>query len=141
MTDTVTLFDELVRAQIELWNAVDTRVRAECGVPLGRIEILRVIDARSGSARVQDIADDLVITVGAASKIADRAEEAGHVERRAHPSDRRSSLVEVTPAGRELLVAGVAAMRAQLGDDLASLSATRRDELAATLRDLRAARA
>jgi DNA-binding MarR family transcriptional regulator len=139
MKDRIELFDTLVRAQIELWNAVDSRVRSDCGVPLGRIEILRVIDGRGGAARVLDIAEDLVITIGAASKLADRVEQSGHVERRANPDDRRSSLVELTTAGRSLLSAGLAAIDAELTQRLTPLTLARRTELLGALRDLRRA--
>ena len=140
MSDRLDLFDTLVRAQIELWNAVAERVRDDCGVPLGRIEILRVLDERGGSARVVDIAEDLVITVGAASKLTDRAEASGHVSRRANPDDRRSSFVELTFPGRILLNQGVAAMEAELADRLASVSAAHQDALLDALIEVREGR-
>jgi DNA-binding MarR family transcriptional regulator len=45
--------------------------------------------------------------VGGASQAVDRLESAGLCARRANPSDRRSSIVELTPKGIELL--GIAA--------------------------------
>jgi MarR family transcriptional regulator, organic hydroperoxide resistance regulator len=41
--------------------------------------------------------------VGGASQAVDRLESAGLCARRANPSDRRSSIVELTPEGTELL--------------------------------------
>jgi MarR family transcriptional regulator, organic hydroperoxide resistance regulator len=61
-----------------------------------------VIDA-TPLCRVYDIARAVAITVGGASQAVDRLESAGLCARRANPSDRRSSIVELTPEGRELL--------------------------------------
>src|SRR4249920_3035421 len=96
------LFGELVRLEIELWNAVDARLRADLALPLSSFEPMQVI-ARRGACRVQDIADEMAITVGGTSKLVDRLESAGHCSRRSNPEDRRSSLVELTPAGLEVL--------------------------------------
>ena len=102
MTSLQWLFSELVRLEIELWNAVDARLRADLALPLSSFEPMQVI-ARRGACRVQDIADEMAITVGGTSKLVDRLESAGHCPRRSNPDDRRSSLVELTPAGRQLL--------------------------------------
>jgi DNA-binding MarR family transcriptional regulator len=101
------LFHELIRFEIELWDAVDARLRADCGLLLSRFEPMQVISRRA-PCRVQDIADELSITVGGASKLVDRIQAAGHCRRRPHPDDRRSSLIELTPAGRQLFTAATA---------------------------------
>lgn len=140
MSRELDLFHQLVRTQIEVWNAVDARVRAECGVPLSRLELLEVVRDHGGRARVQDIADMLVITVGAASKITDRGEVEGHVVRRANPDDRRSSLIEATASGRALLERAEAAATAALDERLAPLTPTQRAALADALTTLRSTR-
>lgn len=114
------LFDDLVRVEIVLWDAVDRRVRADVGLPLGRVEALRVV-ATTSPCRVQEVAVALRITVGAASKLTDRLVTAGLVERQVHPSDRRSSLLRATDEGERAHVAATAAaddeLRRLLGDD------------------------
>jgi len=55
------LFDDLVRVEIVLWDAVDRRVRADVGLPLGRVEALRVV-ATTSPCRVQEVAVTLRIT-------------------------------------------------------------------------------
>jgi DNA-binding MarR family transcriptional regulator len=102
MTDLPDLFHHLVRFETELWNAVDARLRAEFDLPLSRFEPMQVI-ARRGSCRVYDIAEELSITVGGTSKLVDRIEATGYCVRRANPGDRRSSIIELTPAGRRVL--------------------------------------
>ena len=102
MTDLLVLFDQLIRFETELWNAVDARLRAEFDLPLSRLEPMQVI-ARRSSCRVYDIADELSITIGGTSKLVDRIEAAGYCARRANPDDRRSSIIDLTAAGRRVL--------------------------------------
>jgi DNA-binding MarR family transcriptional regulator len=102
VTDLRQVFDDLVRFETILWGAVDGRLQEECGVGLASLNGMLVIDA-TPLCRVQDIARAVAITVGGASQAVDRLEAAGLCARRANPSDRRSSIVELTPKGIELL--------------------------------------
>jgi MarR family transcriptional regulator, organic hydroperoxide resistance regulator len=106
VTDLRQVFDDLVRFETMLWGTIDGRLQVECGIGLGSLNGMLVIDA-TPLCRVQDIARAVAITVGGASQAVDRLESAGLCVRRANPSDRRSSIVELTSEGRELL--GVAA--------------------------------
>jgi DNA-binding MarR family transcriptional regulator len=82
---------------------VEGRLQADHGVNLPTFEFMQVI-SRVPSCRVQDIAAELSITVGGTSKIVDRIEAAGLCARRANPGDRRSSIIELTAAGKRLLI-------------------------------------
>lgn len=137
MTDLTSLFTDLVRLETRLYNVLDARLKAEHGLPLGQFEFLRVIAAR-GNARVYDLAHDIAITVGATSKAVDRLESAGRCRRTANPHDRRSSLVELTPAGAEILAAATPTVEAELTTWLGSvLPAKVLTELATSLSMLR----
>src|SRR4051812_50101758 len=102
MYDRGRLFGDLVRLEIELWDALDARLRAQCGLALGSFQVLSVIGT-TDPCRVHDIVTALSITVGGASKAVDRVEKAGHAARRSNPNDRRSSIIDLTPAGATLL--------------------------------------
>jgi MarR family transcriptional regulator, organic hydroperoxide resistance regulator len=102
VTDLRQVFDDLVRFETILWGAVDGRLQEECDVGLASLNAMLVIDA-TPLCRVQDIARAVAITVGGASQAVDRLESVGRCARRANPSDRRSSIVELTPRGAELL--------------------------------------
>src|ERR1700739_1118526 len=102
MTDLLDLFHQVVRFEPELVNAVDARLRDDFDLPLSRLEPMQVI-ARHPSCRVNDIAEELSITIGGTSKLVDRIEAAGYCVRRANPEDGRSSVIELTAAGRRLL--------------------------------------
>lgn len=102
MADLKQLYRELVSLEIELWNGIEGRLRAEYNLPLTSFEVLHLLLRRSGP-RIQDIAEEFSITVGGTSKVVDRLEAAGLCERRANPNDRRSSVVELTSEGRKLV--------------------------------------
>ena len=107
MTDLRRVFDDLVRFETILWNTIDARLQRECAVSLSSLNAMLVIDS-TPSCRVQDIARAVAITVGGASQAVDRLEAAKLCARRPNPRDRRSSVLELTLAGQELLAnAGV----------------------------------
>jgi DNA-binding MarR family transcriptional regulator len=102
MTDVRQVFDDLVRFETVLWAAIDERLKKDCGLTLGSLNLMLIIDA-TPQCRVQDIAKALAITVGGTSQAVDRLEAAGRCVRRTNPTDRRSSILELTPEGKELV--------------------------------------
>jgi DNA-binding MarR family transcriptional regulator len=128
-----------VQLEIELWNDVDARLRAECDLQLTWFEVMQLLAQRS-QCRIQDMADEFGITVGGTSKVVDRIEAAGYCRRRANPNDRRSSLVELTPAGRRLVDRATEVFEAELETRIGSVIPEQDLEtFAATLSALRAA--
>jgi DNA-binding MarR family transcriptional regulator len=134
-SDIVRLLQSLIRVEVDQFDAVDARLRADSGVLLIELMPLRVI-AGAADCRVQDLADGLGISVGGASKSVDRLEARGWLRRVPHPGDRRSSILRLTDAGERVREEGdrIAAevLRARLaevlGGDLPTL-----DELLARL--------
>ncbi|HTZ92355.1 MAG TPA: MarR family transcriptional regulator [Streptosporangiaceae bacterium] len=108
MSDLRELFNDIIRFEIELWNAVDARLKSEFDLPLTHFEPMSVMDRLPG-CRVYDIASELGITTGGTSKLVDRIEASGFCRRLPNPADRRSSLLELTPEGQRMLAeAGIA---------------------------------
>ena len=137
--DPVFVFTELVRYETELWNAIDARLRRDCDLALAEFEFLRVISRRR-SCRVQDIAEDLAITVGGTSKIVDRLEAAGHCARAVNPADKRSSLITLTRSGKGAFLRASEVFDAELHRRLrAPVSGRALQQLSRTLVALRAA--
>ena len=135
----VTVFTELVRVEIELWNELDAHLDSAVGVSLSQFQALSAIKAADGSARVQDISSEMIITVGAASKVVDRLERDGLAQRSAHPTDRRSSIVSLTERGGNVLAEADAAAEELLSAALgAVLPQARRESLLMQLIALRA---
>jgi DNA-binding MarR family transcriptional regulator len=132
------LFSQLVRFETELWDAVEGRLRSDHGITLPFFEFMQIM-SRLPNCRVQDIAAELSITVGGTSKIVDRIEAAGYCARHANPGDRRSSILTLTPAGKQLLPKITATVDDELCARLGSaLSGQSLAQLIETLTRLRA---
>ncbi|GAB3740289.1 MarR family winged helix-turn-helix transcriptional regulator [Microlunatus parietis] len=137
MADLRTIFHDLVRLEIELWDTVDAALRSAHDLPVTWFEILNLLD-QTGGCRVQDMAEEIGITVGGVSKVVDRIENAGLCARRPNPEDRRSSLVELTAAGRRVLDGATKIVDAQLQERIGSvLHETELNQLATVLARLR----
>jgi MarR family transcriptional regulator, multiple antibiotic resistance protein MarR len=96
------VFTDLVRVETRLYNAVAERVKAEAGIGAGHFELLRHVRDHP-EPRVADLASAFAIGVGTTSKIVDRLEEQGWMERRPNPANRRSSLLALTRAGESVV--------------------------------------
>ncbi len=137
MPDLKLLFSDLVRFETELWNAVDARMRAEHDLPLHKFEPMQVIES-TRACRVYDIAGALALTTGGVSKLVDSIEAAGHCRRRPNPDDRRSSIIDLTPAGRRALADATKTFEAELEARLGSAMSDRAlNQLSSGLRALR----
>jgi DNA-binding MarR family transcriptional regulator len=139
MSELREVFNDLIRFEIELWSAVDARLKSELNLPLTHFEPMAVIDRIPG-CRVYDIAKELDITVGGTSKLVDRIEASGFCRRLPNPADRRSSLLELTEAGKRMLAEAGAAFDEELQRWLGSAVPERTlRQFASTLSRLRAA--
>ncbi|MEU5090040.1 MarR family transcriptional regulator [Streptomyces sp. NPDC021356] len=97
-------FDDLVRCETRLYNALNDRLREQHGIVTSQYEFLRHIRDHPG-CRVADLATAFAIGIGATSKSVDRLEKRGWVVRQPNPADRRSSLLALTDDGAGLVEA------------------------------------
>lgn len=135
----VGFFDDLVRCETRLYNAVGERLRAEHGIVASQFEFLRYLRDHPGS-RVADIATTFAAGIGAISKMTDRLEARGWATRLPNPADRRSSLISLTTSGAALVAAAERTFHAQLDELIAPvISADQVDATGATLAALRRA--
>jgi DNA-binding MarR family transcriptional regulator len=132
------IFDDLVRLETRWWNDLDTRLRRGGDVPLGTLNVLQVLDAVR-PCRVQDVAQALEISVGGASQAVDRVEAKGFCVRTPNPADRRSSVLDLTDAGRDALARARPRVGEGLREFLAALPDDRVEEFGRTLAELRSA--
>ena len=60
------LFNDLIRFEIELWNAVDARLKREFDLPLTHFEPMSVIDRRSSLLELTPAGQRILAEAGAA---------------------------------------------------------------------------
>jgi MarR family transcriptional regulator, multiple antibiotic resistance protein MarR len=95
-------FDDLVRCETRLYNAIGERLRARHGIVTSQFEFLRYLRDHPES-RVADVAATFAAGIGAISKSVDRLEAHGWVARLPNPADGRSSLIILTTSGAALV--------------------------------------
>jgi DNA-binding MarR family transcriptional regulator len=129
-------FDDLVRCETRLYNAVGDRLSSEHGISTAQYELLRHL-ARHPRARVADLAAAFAAGVGAVSKMVDRLEGRDLVRRVPNPDDRRSSLIDLTAGGTALVADAGRSFDARLRELLAVLDADEVDAVVGVLGTLR----
>jgi len=110
--------EQLFELAVRLGDAME-RGLAERGLTMARAELLWRLQRR-GPATQRALSEDLRCTPRNVTGLVDALETAGLVERRAHPTDRRATLVTLTDAGAQLAApmdAGYRAMGRELFDD------------------------
>jgi MarR family 2-MHQ and catechol resistance regulon transcriptional repressor len=100
----------IVRSHRLLTDRLGRQLEDEVGIPLVFFDVLiNVGAAPDGWLTMSRLSADVALTTGGVTRLVDRMVEAGLVERRACPSDRRSIHVVLTPEGRDVLNRAVAA--------------------------------
>jgi DNA-binding MarR family transcriptional regulator len=105
------------KAADRVWNALvslvmDTRndwrrqVSEATGLPFGRVRALRRL--YDGPLALHELADAMGSDAAAATVAVNYLEKRGLVVRKAHPTNRRSKIVSLTPKGREVVARGKA---------------------------------
>lgn len=69
----------------------------------GQFRVLRTLDRADRALRLSELAAQLGIVPRSATSVVDDLEAAGLVERQPDPHDRRATLVDLTPNGRQIL--------------------------------------
>jgi DNA-binding MarR family transcriptional regulator len=114
------------------------RVMADLDMTLTTYKVLHALSERElgDDVCVKHVAEDLVLSVPAASRIVDGLHRRGFVARREDEQDRRMKRVSITPAGREAM-ARINATRLAAGEQFAaSLTEAERKRLASALAPL-----
>lgn len=109
---------------------------APAGVTPGQLRFLRTLQRAGGPRRLGELAAALDVAPRSITAKVDQAEADGQVRRVPDPHDRRATLVELTPAGREVLARASVERSAGLAAHLARLSDDDRAELLRLLRAL-----
>src|SRR5437764_10058404 len=96
----------LLRVHAALSKALDAQLEAEHGLPLTSYEVLMYLsDAPGGKMRMHDLASSVLLSRSGLTRLVDRLERDGYLERCSCAHDARGAFAVLTPAGRDKLVA------------------------------------
>lgn len=83
---------------------MDAELRAEYGMSLLTMDALvQLSRAPEQTLYMKDLAAALVYSASGITRVVDNLERAGHVTRNPDPTNRRATLVKLTPQGRDAL--------------------------------------
>jgi DNA-binding MarR family transcriptional regulator len=120
----------MLRAHAALTRELDAQLAREHKLPLSSYEVLLFLaDAPDGRMRMAELAESVLLSRSGLTRLVDRLEREGLLERKPCESDARGFFAEITPKGRRLFDA---ARRTHLeGVRSLFLSRFSRDELRA----------
>lgn len=95
----------LLQVQGHVLEPISRELEARTGLSASWYELLACLQHAPEGCRMNEIADDLLISRGGATKLVARLEDAGLVERATPKTDRRATYATITPAGTEAVMA------------------------------------
>lgn len=107
--DPLRVWFRVIRLHRRAFAAIAGELRG-IGLSIPQFDLISTLTEREGLSQ-QELAERLYVTKGNVSGLVDRLVEAGLVERRAIPGDRRSHALHLTDKGRALAQRGIAIQR------------------------------
>ena len=102
--DVIYLFRRMVAVRGGLERRLGADLETRCGIPLLWLEVLAQLGSQEDEQLTMGVlADQVSLTTGGVTRLADRMEAAGLIERIASPSDRRVMYVALTDGGKAKL--------------------------------------
>jgi DNA-binding MarR family transcriptional regulator len=126
---TIITYDLASRLRLDI-SRLARRLRQEAGAELSPSQTAALATIENhGPLTPSEVAAREHVQRPTVTRVLARLEEAGLIERAADPTDRRSSLVSISQAGRDLLAAARTRKNAYLAERLESLDADDRATL------------
>lgn len=93
-----------LRAHAKVTRVLDAELSAECDLPLGSYEVLlHLNEAPDRRVRMTELADRVLLSRSGLTRLVDRLEKEGLIQRQSCPSDLRGTNAVLTDAGYERL--------------------------------------
>jgi MarR family transcriptional regulator, 2-MHQ and catechol-resistance regulon repressor len=100
----ITTFGRLLEVQSRLERRLGADLEARCNLPHAWFEVLlRLGRSEDDRLTMGSLAEQISLTTGGVTRLVDRMQAAGYVERVPCPTDRRVSYAALTDAGRAKL--------------------------------------
>ncbi len=134
----ITTFGRLVEAYSRLEQWLGAAMEEETGLPHVWFEVLiRLARSDEGQLTMGALAEQIVLTTGGVTRLTDRMQAAGYVERRPCTTDRRVSYAGITNSGRDALDRAATVHTQNLQEAFAGISERERITLDGLLDQLR----
>jgi DNA-binding MarR family transcriptional regulator len=135
--DKLRLWIRLLRASRTIEAELRDRLSKEFATTLPRFDVLAALYRVPDGMLMSDLSRFLLVSNGNVTGIVDRLVSEGLISRARRNGDRRTSIVRLTPRGRDSFRAMAAAHERWVGDLLADVSKTDAQRLASMLRAFR----
>jgi DNA-binding MarR family transcriptional regulator len=96
-------FLALLRTHARLSDQLELDLRRISGLSMARYDVLMHLDMAGGRLRLSDLAQAMVLSPSGLSKLLDRMQESGLIERQPDPHDARSTFAAITRHGRAVV--------------------------------------
>jgi DNA-binding MarR family transcriptional regulator len=108
---------------------MQSRIKNEFGISLARFDLMAQLERVGGDLTMSEVSRRMMVSNGATTSLVDKLVEDGLVQRKAHPEDRRTTLLHLTPQGRERFLAMAAEHEDWIVTLLADLSGGAKKDL------------
>ncbi|HVC85205.1 MAG TPA: MarR family transcriptional regulator [Solirubrobacteraceae bacterium] len=92
----------LVRTHTRFWDQIEAHMRREHGLTMARYDVLAHLDMAGGRLGLSDLSSAIALSPSGLSKLLDRMDASGLVQRDPDPDDARAAFATITPRGRAL---------------------------------------
>lgn len=136
VADSMAAATSIMRAQQIVLTTADNALRP-LGLTFARFEALKLLSfSRDGALPLGKMGVRLMVHPTSVTNTVDRLEAQGFVQRRPHPTDRRTTLAVITETGRTAVTRATAVLD-ETGYGMGPLTATERRQLTALITKLR----
>lgn len=119
--DRIHTFGLLLEAHQRLTRLLDTDLQGSDGISLQTFEVLlRISRSPDGRLIMSELAEQVALSAGGVTRLADRLEQDGLVARQACPNDRRRMYLVLTSVGADVLRSAIEHHSAALDEHLTS---------------------
>lgn len=131
------LWIRLLRASRSIESELRERLKRDFGSTLPRFDVMAALYRETGGMAMTDLSRFLLVSNGNVTGIVDRLVADGYVARSKREGDRRTSIVRLTAAGREIFTRMANAHEAWVDELLAGVGEREARELSSKLKAFR----
>jgi DNA-binding MarR family transcriptional regulator len=86
-------------------SIMQSRIMSAFGISLARFDLMSQLERAGGGLTMSEVSRRMMVSNGATTSLVDKLVEDGLVQRKAHPEDRRTTLLHLTDQGQARFLA------------------------------------